>query len=130
MEEKAVKKDLRQLRTITHSIETALEVKRRHEERLTVLRAKEQTAETEEAIKKIESALATLDISEDIKKAAALESKYMEAISQLDRFDRTIILDGYINGTPYWKIGQEIGYSVDGIKKKVYKIIKQLAARL
>ena len=130
MEEKEVKRDLRQLRTITHSIETSLEVKRRHEERLTVLRAKERTSETEEAIKKIESALATLDITEDIKRAAALESRYMEAISRLDRFDRTIILDGYINGTPYWKVGREIGYSERGVQKRVGNIIKRLAELL
>lgn len=130
MEAKAVKKDLRQLRTIAYSIERQLEVKRRHEERLEVLRSKEQTEEVKEAIERTEKALASLDIAEDIQQAAALEARYMEAISRLDRLDRAIILDGYINGTPYWKIGRSIGYSERGVQERVRIIVKRLAEML
>lgn len=130
MEAEVVKRDLRQLRTIAYSIERQLEVKRRHEERLEVLRGKEQTEEVKEAIERTEKALASLDITEDIQRAAALEARYMEAISRLDRLDRAIILDGYINGTPYWKIGRSIGYSESGIQKRVGIIVKRLAEML
>ena len=56
-----------------------------------------------------------------------LESLYMEAISKLEPLDRTIILDGYINGKAYWKIGRDIGYTEVGIQKRVNKIIEILA---
>lgn len=121
-----VKRDLRNLRKLTHSIEVSLQVKERHEKRLAWLKERQPTKEVKSDIEQIEKVLATLDMEKYINKATAIEAKYMEAINKLEPFDKTIILDGYINGKAYWKIGQEIGYSVDGIKKRVAKIIKKI----
>lgn len=125
-----VKKDLRQLRKITHSIEVSLQVKERHEKRLELLKSVENTPELTENIESIEEVLSTLNIEESINRAMALESKYIEAIKKLEPLDRAIILDGYINGTAYWKIGRNIGYSEAGVKKRVNKIIGQIARLL
>jgi len=54
----------------------------------------------------------------------------MDAISKLDPLDRTIILDGYINGKPYWKIGRDIGYTERGVQKRIGAIIEKLAKML
>ena len=122
-----IKKDLRRLRKITHSVEVALQVKERHERRLAYLQNETQTEETLVEIEKIRKNLSALRIDGIIKEATALESRYMAAISKLDSLDQTIILDGYINGKPYWKIGREMGYTERGIQKRVLIAIEELA---
>lgn len=122
-----VKKDLRQLRKLAHSIEVFLLVKERHEKRLAWLKERPQTNEVKSDIDQIEKILANLDIERYISRATAIEAKYMETINKLEPFDRTIILDGYINGKAYWKIGRDIGYTEAGIQKRVNKIIEILA---
>lgn len=122
-----IKKDLRKLRKLAHSIEVASTVKERHVKRKEILMQSEQTEDVLSEIARIDRVLATLRIEEHIKQATALEERYMEAISRLDPLDKTIILDGYINGKAYWKIGRDIGYTEDGIKKRVAKIIEKIA---
>ena len=114
-----VKRDLRNLRKLTHSIEVSLQVKERHEKRLAWLKERQPTKEVKSDIEQIEKVLATLDIEKYISKATAIEAKYMEAINKLEPFDKTIILDGYINGKAYWKIGRDIGYTERGVQKRV-----------
>ena len=122
-----IKKDLRRLRKITHSVEVALQVKERHERRLSYLEREKPSKENIEEAQKIRKNLASLRIDDIIKEATMLESLYMETISKLETLDRTIILDGYINGKAYWKIGRDIGYTEVGIQKRVNKIIEILA---
>ncbi len=107
----------------------SLQVKERHEKRLAILQQK-STQEFEEEISKIKQVLSTLKIEESIKKATALELKYSEAISKLDSLDKVIILDGYINGKAYWKIGRDIGYTEVGVQKRIKKIFEKLAILL
>ena len=122
-----IKRDLRLLRKITHSIEVSLTVEKRHKERLEVLQKQQQTEEVKQNIADIEAVLATLDTAKYIQRATELESRYIEAINKLDPLDKTIILDGYVNGKAYWKIGSDIGYTEVGIQKRVNKIIEILA---
>lgn len=122
-----IKKDLRRLSKLSHSIEVSLTIKERHEKRRELLLQEEQTEETIGEISKIDRVLSSLHIQEYIKEATALEERYMGAISRLEPLDKTIILDGYINGKAYWKIGRDIGYTEDGVKKRVKKSIEKLA---
>ncbi|MEG1608582.1 MAG: hypothetical protein RR338_03285 [Clostridia bacterium] len=123
-----IKKDLRHLRKITHSIEVSLEVKIRHEKRLLLLESLTPNKEILDDIKKIKEVLATLNIEKYINKATELEARYISAINQLEPLDKMIILDGYINGKAYWKIGRDIGYTESGIQSRINKIIERLAA--
>lgn len=123
-----VKRDLRNLRKLTHSIEVSLQVKERHEKRLAWLKERQPTKEVKSDIEQIEKVLATLDIEKYISKATAIEAKYMEAINKLESFDKTIILDGYINGKAYWKIGRDIGYTERGVQKRVSIAIELIAS--
>ena len=125
-----IKRDLRLLRKITHSIEVSLTVEKRHKERLEVLQKQQQTEEVKQNIADIEAVLATLDTAKYIQRATELESRYIEAINKLDPLDKTIILDGYVNGKAYWKIGRGIGYTKEGVQKRVNKIIERLAELL
>ena len=122
-----IKKDLRRLRNMTHSIEVLLKVKEMQEKRISYLEWERQVIGSDEAAEKIRENLAALRIYENIKEVTTLESEYIEAISNLDPLDRTIILDGYINGKAYWKIGREIGYTEAGVKKRMQKIFEKLA---
>lgn len=130
MEREKVKSDLRTLRKITHSITVALECKQNHERRLEYLQSKTSTKEVVSEIQKVKNILGSLNIEENIRKATALEATYMEAIGKLEGFDKTIIIDGYINGKPYWKIGRDIGYTEAGIRKRVEKAIEKIANML
>lgn len=122
-----IKRDLRLLRKITHSIKVSLTVEKRHKERLEILQKQEQTEEVKQNIADIEAVLASLDTAKYIQRATELESRYIEAINKLDPLDKTIILDGYVNGKAYWKIGRDIGYTEVGVQKRVNKIIEILA---
>ena len=122
-----IKKDLRRLRKLSHSIEVSLTIKERHGRRRELLMQGEQTDEVREEIAKIDRVLSSLRIEDHIKQATALEEKYMYAIGRLEPLDKTIILDGYINGKAYWKIGRDIGYTESGVKKRVNRVIEDLA---
>lgn len=130
MEEAQVREELRQLRFLNRSIDTALQVKKNHEERLLALREREQTEEIKSIIGRIEASLKIFDITEEIRKAAELEMRYMKVIERLDRLDRIILLDGYINGTPYWRVGKKIGYSERGVQRRLANIIRRIANML
>lgn len=127
MEKEKIKKDLRTLRKITHSIEVALACKMNHENRIEYLKQSKQTPERVAEIKRLETILSNLHIEDAIRKASVLEEVYVSAIDKLEPLDKTIIIDGYINGKAYWKIGRDIGYTEAGIRKRLEKAIDKLS---
>ena len=129
-----IKSDLRQLRKLQHSVDVAMEARGRHERRLAVLQAMDVTdllgedlAAHIEEIERLRMVIETLGVEETIKRATELERKYMGAIGKLDQLDRTIIMDAYLNGKPYWKIGRDIGYSERGVQNRVSIILERLS---
>ena len=127
MKTEEVKKDLKNLKLYNQSVLKLKEVMDTHLMRIKMLERMEKNDKTEELIKKEQQLLSSLDFTRKIDQALFLESKYMETITSLDPLDRTIILDAYVNGLPYWKIGISLGYSEEGIRKKISKIIKNIA---
>ena len=125
-----VKKELRKLRMLTHSIEATLRTRELHERRRAALREREATAEVKSELLRLERIIAAMSIEAESRAASELELKYMTAINSLEPIDKTIILDGYINGKPYWKIGRDIGYSEDGVKKRARLALVKLAEKL
>lgn len=123
----AIKKDLRQLRKVTHSIEALMTMKDKHEKRLEYLSGLPPSEAVEEEKRKITSLLEKVDIQGYIAKATALEERYMAAIDKLDPLDKKILIDGYINGKAYYKIGWEIGFSTQGVQNRISIIIKKIA---
>ena len=126
-----VKQDLRRLRKLSHAIEAELKVKESHERRLTYLQSiPEPSEDVLIDIMRIEEVLRGLRLDDHIRAAAELEGRYMDAISSLEPLDRAIIIDGYVNGKAYWKIGRDIGYTEAGIKKRVSAAIESIAAKI
>ena len=115
-----IKSDLRQIRRLSHSIDSKISAKERLERQKALL--KDPTE-----IDKIERVLSSLRIDEHIAKSTALEQKYISAIGALSPTEQIIIIDSYFNGLTYWQIGRRIGYSESGIKKRINKIIEYLA---
>lgn len=125
-----VKRELRQLRRINHGIDVYLSLRERHEKRLAFLRALEPCEEVTREIERLEGLVASMETARYIAEATRIEEKYMETINALEPVDRTIILEGYINGVPYWKIGRDIGYSERGIQKRAAAAIEWIARRI
>lgn len=122
-----VKRDLKNLKSYTHSINKLKETQLTYEMRIKMLEKMERTEKINNIIERERNLIATLDVATKINEALLLEEKYMGIIMSLEPLDRSIILDTYINGLPYWKIGMQIGYSEEGIRKKISKIIKSIA---
>lgn len=121
-----IKEDLRQLRFLSHYITAKITMKENHEKRLEVLKTLSLKDADSEA-DKVKRMIASCQIDKRIMEANELEQKYISAIEQLDYIDSTIIVEGYINGKPYWKIGRDIGYTAEGIQKRAKKAIENLA---
>lgn len=121
-----VRSDLRELRHVGRSVEISIDTKERLLRRIRYLEEqdrKEEIAEVEKLIEKMR-------IDEQIAKVTELELKYMSAINSLGVIDRTIIIEGYVHGRAFWKIGQDIGYSVEGIKARAKKSIVKIAKEM
>ncbi|MBQ3018094.1 MAG: hypothetical protein IJD89_04025 [Clostridia bacterium] len=125
-----VKKDLRELKKLTHAsraIESAVDT---HLARIKTLKNLPSSERISTLISKEEELLKSLNTLGKIEDAQLLENKYMEAIMSLDPTDKTIALNTYINGVPYWKTGIELGFSEEGVRKRITKIIKKIALAL
>lgn len=127
---KEVKKDLNELRKLTHAIKSLESAANTHKSRIKLLCALAQTDKIKELISKEEELLKNIYGADKIEKAQSLEKIYMNAIMSLDPTDRSIALNTYINGLPYWKTGLEVGYSEEGVRKRIAKIVKQIAISL
>ena len=125
-----VKSDLKSLKMAIKAIDAIMDAENKHIKRLELLKFMGEDNFTKEQIEKTESILKRLDAAKYISEANKIEAKYMGIINSLDPLDKTIILDGYINGNPYWKIGMRVGYSEEGIRKRVAKIIKLIAEKV
>lgn len=124
-----VKQDLRRLRKLANAIEAELRARQRICERLTYLRSiPSPSEEVRVEIIGCEYSISGLKLDAHIKEASELEGRYLAAITQLDPLDRAIIIDGYMNGKPYWKIGRDIGYTEAGVKKRIRISIDKIAA--
>lgn len=115
-----IKNDLRQIRRLSHSIDSKISAKERLERQKALLKDPTETD-------KIERVISSLCIDEHITKATALEQKYISAIGALSPTEQIIIIDSYFNGLTYWQIGRKIGYSESGVQKCINKAIEKIA---
>jgi DNA-directed RNA polymerase specialized sigma24 family protein len=127
---KEVKKDLNELRKLTHAIKAIESAANTHKSRINLLSSLTQNDKIKELISKEEALLKDIYGADKIEQTQSLERVYMGAIMSLDPTDRSIALNTYINGLPYWKTGLEVGYTEEGVRKRIAKIVKQIAISL
>ena len=122
-----VKRELRELKKYTHAIKQIESARKTHLMRIKLLEGMQENDRILALIEKENTLLADQTPINLIESACEIEERYKKAINELPILERGIIVDAFINGTPYWKIGLEIGYSEDGVRKKVSKIISKIA---
>lgn len=127
MKVEEVKRDLKSLKNYTLAINKLRETQETHIMRIKMLEKMQKSEKINSIIERERKLLSDLDIATKISEAQEIEEKYMKTILSLSPLDRSIILDAYINGQAYWKIGVAIGYSEEGVRKKISKIIKNIA---
>ena len=115
-----IKNDLRQIRVLSHQIDCVILARDKRVMRLDYLQS-----ETEKA--RLQAIIDTINVDKLVAQANALEQEYIGLINLLDSIDKTIIYDGYILGTPYWKIAKKIGYSEANVQKRALAAIEQIA---
>ncbi len=121
-----IKKDLRQLKKTIHIIEALKNAQKRYIQRIEALSRLVQTDRIKEQIESTQKVMGLMNIDAYIKEANEIEGKYMYAINQLEPIERAIILDCFVNGLPYWKVGLNLGYTEEGLRKKTDKILRKL----
>ena len=115
-----VKNDLRQIRVLSHQIDCVIVARDKRVVRLDYLHNENEKA-------RLQAIIDTINVDKLIAQANSLEHEYIALINRLDNIDRTIIYDGYILGTPYWKIAKKIGYSEANVQKRALAAIEQIA---
>lgn len=121
-----IKTDLKQLKKNIKYIESYKEAEKSHKSRVTFLERLGK-AEYAKEIEREKALLKRLNPTKYIIEAGLLEERYMEAIDKLSPVDKTIIIETYLNGKPYWKTGEALGYTEEGIRKRISKSILQIA---
>lgn len=122
-----IKQDLRQLKKTAHAIEGLCKLQATHQRRIDMLKRLKGVCGVDEAIERENQFIRELDIPGKLQEAREIEKKYLKAIESLEPIDKAIIIDSYLNGVPYWKIGDKLGFSEEGIRKRIQRALKKLA---
>lgn len=123
----AVKTDLKQLKRLSKSIEVVIATRERQVSRLKTLAAIAQTEEVKANIRAVQKILNGLNIEELWHEQLELVKKYNAAVNNLEPIDKAIIVECFLNGKPYWKVGQTVGYTERGVQQRVDNALRQIA---
>ena len=122
-----VKKDLRELKNQMHALKGLETLTKTHEMRVKLLSRLPKSERVCALIENEEQLIQRIDASGAFERAQELELFYIDAINKLSPTDKSIIVDTFLNGLPYWKIGAELGFSEETIRKRVVRAISQIA---
>lgn len=127
---KKVRKDLRALKSTSHAIERIIEVQGIHFLRINALEKLPKNKRIEDLLAKEKEMIKGLGLEEQIERSEEIEKKYMGAISTLDVTDRAMVLDCFLKGKPYYKIAMDYGFSEGGLRKRLDRLVKQIAEKM
>lgn len=122
-----VKNDLRSMRKNAHLINGLYNLQKTYEKRISLLEKLERGERVRQAILREKQSLDEVDVLGYIKESRDLEAKYQRAINSLDPVDKTIIIESFINGVAYWKIGNQLGFTSEGIRKRIQRALTKIA---
>lgn len=122
-----VKNDLRSMRKNAHVINGLYNLQKTYEKRISLLEKLERGERVRQAILREKQSLDEVDVLGYIKESRDLEAKYQRAINSLDPVDKTIIIESFINGVAYWKIGNRLGFTSEGIRKRIQRALTKIA---
>ena len=122
-----VRKDLRQLKITAHAVSSLEKAFTTHEKRIKMLERLGNGEKEKALIENERKKLEHLNFLEKIKELTELELAYKDLIYALPPLEMSIMVDCFFNGKSYWQIGLSLGFTEEGIRKKVGTIIKTLA---
>ena len=127
---KKVRRDLRALKSASHAIEKIIEAQGIHFVRIKALEKLEQSEKVKNALSRERELIEGFALAEQVEKSAELEKRYMGAISSLEITDKAMIIDCFIKGNPYHKVAMDYGFSEGGLRKRLDRLLKQIAKNM
>ena len=121
-----IKKDLRELKKTTHLVEALIGAKKNYLKRIRELKGLHRIQKREK-LETLERLYEAVEVEPYIIKIEEYIEGYHEAIESLGITDRAVVIDYFVNGIPAWKIGARLGYSEDGIRKRLKGCIIKIA---
>lgn len=125
-----VRKDLRALKSTSHAITRLIEAQGVHFVRIRALEALPRSKKNDSLIKRERELISALGLDNEIEKSSEIEKRYMDAIATLDVTDRAMITDCFVKGAPYYKVAMDYGFSEGGLRKRLDRLIKQIAGAM
>ena len=125
-----VRKDLRALKSTSHAITRLIEAQGVHFVRIRALEALPRSEKNDSLIKRERKLISALGLDNEIEKSSEIEKRYMDAIATLDVTDRAMITDCFVKGAPYYKVAMDYGFSEGGLRKRLDRLIKQIAGAM
>ena len=125
-----VKRDLRLLKKNSHAVKRIIEIQGLHFKRISALEKMEKSEENKVIIKREKEIIQRLRLKEVMAESAEIERKYLSALDTLHPRDKAMVLDCFVVGMPYWKLGAEYGYSEEGVRKHINALIRELASKV
>lgn len=122
-----VKSEIKQLRKNMRLLNALADSDVRMSRRLDMLMASPKSEAVKCEVERIQRSLNSVDARRLSGEILELEGKYMGALGKLSPIDKTIFLEFCIEGMPYWKIGMNTGYSQEGVRKRMYKMLETIA---
>ena len=125
-----VKRDLRLLKKSSHAVKRILEIQGLHFKRISALEKMEKCEENSRLIKREKEIIEGLKLKEVIAESEEIEKKYLAALASFHPRDKAMMLDCFVVGMPYWRLGMEYGYSEEGVRKHINALVEELAATI
>ena len=122
-----VRKELRALKKSSRVIKRLIEAQGIHYKRIEALCKMEENEKIKALILREKEIISALGIDKQIEKSASLEEKYIGAINALSPSDKAMMLDCFLNGMPYWRLGMEYGFAEEGARKHIEALVKKIA---
>lgn len=122
-----IRRDIRAIRKNSKALKRLIELQGMYFLRIEALEKTSKSKERDVAIEKQKLLLESLDIEGFSKACAENEERYMDAINKLEPLDKAMLLDSVINGKQNWEIGVKYGYTENGARKHIARIIEKLA---
>ena len=122
-----IKRELRAVKKSSHAIGRLIEHQGLHFTRIRALEALPKDEERDAIIERERELIEKMGLEELISQNEEMEKKYEKALESLSLRDRAMMKDCYFGGMPYWKIAMEYGFSEEGARKHLEKLVVKIS---
>ena len=130
MDQETVRKELRSLRKLAKYVDAVAGLRKKQLRRTEYIKTAAPIQSREQLLAAAKQSMDLEKFEEQLRELCALEKKYMSVIRQFSAEDQVILLEGVIGGVSYIELGNRFGYSEEGIRKRVQRLIRQMAVKI